>query len=68
MGAALDTGDLDRFHDTDVNASGDIGWQKPFPPLRDETRLIPRQFACAIAPDPIAFLLPIGHQQATRSA
>ena len=40
------------------------GWQKPFPPLRDDKRLIPRQFACAIAPDPIAFLLPIGHQRA----
>ena len=44
------------------------GWQKPFPPLADDKTLIPRQFACAIAPDPIAFLLPIGQQRATRSA
>ena len=36
-------------------------------PLRDDKRLIPRQFACAFAPDPIAFLLPIGHQRATCS-
>ena len=44
------------------------GWQKPFPPLRDDKTLIPRQFAMRFAPDPIAFLLPIGHQRATRSA
>src|SRR5271156_5854152 len=44
------------------------GGQKPFPPLRDDKTLIPRQFAMRYAPDPIAFLLPIGHQRATHSA
>jgi hypothetical protein len=45
-----------------------IRWQKPFPPSGSHNTLIPRQFACAIAPDPIAFLLPTGHQQATHAA
>src|ERR1700733_7223851 len=45
-----------------------IRWQKPFPPPGGHNTLIPRQFACAIAPDPIAFLLPTGHQRATHSA
>ena len=40
-------------------------WGKLYPPPDGDNTLIPRQFACSIAPDPIAFLLPIGHQQAT---
>ncbi len=43
-------------------------WGKPFTPPGDDKALIPRQFACAIAPDPICFLAPNGRQRATRAA
>ena len=33
-----------------------------------ENTTLPRQFACSIEPDPMRFLLPIGHQRATRPA
>ena len=42
-------------------------WGTAFPPSDTHNTLIPRQFACVITPDPIAFLLPNGHQRATRA-
>ena len=44
-----------------------IRWGTTFPPPGGHNTLIPRQFACVITPDPIAFLLPNGHQRATRA-